>query len=466
MFINKMCALLLYYLALIGFISAASATTLKSVTFHAPSMASCWVPISPDNALAQPKHTFVEVWNEDNPNEWQPVCYVSGCSARVSALFKIDEGACTFGFGSSQIYAKAVSSDLKYHLPPKPLTTRGAYPESYFLEAFDRHIVQFMPNFKINWYVSSDPEDESSWRLVGHSFNNLYVLHQVPNTEPGSVGVYGEGTSFLHTCIHISCAGANGRGQAGGGPDSDNVVDGIYSEFVDRCVKKVNGGDCMSYWGSATSPSCVLLQDFLQIGDAKCQEWSVFFNNMLRIHGISNSKINNVFYGELSGDIGFLREDIHNLFVTDAIDFFGPEVDRISFLQNAQHHAAGYIFVKDNLFNSSDKFYYDANVNTNSNNLPKPNNHVIAASNVTGKPAQGNNDPKSTFNNHAVVRYKQKYYDPSYGTGVFNDQYQWEANSLSGVGVKFQYSDKLGKFYDLLWLYSPTNSSQQTTFIE
>ena len=51
--------------------------------------------------------------------------------------------------------------------------------------------------------------------------------------------------------------------------------------------------------------------------------------------------------------------------------------------------------------------------------------------------AQNNANPLAVFNDHAVVLYNGKIYDPSYGTGPFNTLVDWEDASVDGYGVQF-----------------------------
>jgi hypothetical protein len=55
-----------------------------------------------------------------------------------------------------------------------------------------------------------------------------------------------------------------------------------------------------------------------------------------------------------------------------------------------------------------------------------------------GAPGQSNPNPPGWFNvgDHSIVAYKGKIYDPSYGTGPFDNFKQWEKASLDGYGKK------------------------------
>jgi hypothetical protein len=51
-----------------------------------------------------------------------------------------------------------------------------------------------------------------------------------------------------------------------------------------------------------------------------------------------------------------------------------------------------------------------------------------------GVAGQGNANPPGGFQNHFLVRYGGKYYDPSYGTGPFATLLAWEQASVAGYG--------------------------------
>lgn len=59
-------------------------------------------------------------------------------------------------------------------------------------------------------------------------------------------------------------------------------------------------------------------------------------------------------------------------------------------------------------------------------------NQIIDLKGVAG---QGNDNPYSEFYNHFIVKYNNKYYDPSYGGGVYDTQEEWEDASLAGFLV-------------------------------
>ena len=54
-----------------------------------------------------------------------------------------------------------------------------------------------------------------------------------------------------------------------------------------------------------------------------------------------------------------------------------------------------------------------------------------------GIPGQGNKNPRRGFFNHRICLYNEKFYDPSYGTGPFDTQHDWEEASVAGYRIAF-----------------------------
>lgn len=59
---------------------------------------------------------------------------------------------------------------------------------------------------------------------------------------------------------------------------------------------------------------------------------------------------------------------------------------------------------------------------------------------------QSNTRPPTDYPNHVIVEVGERYYDPSYGTGPFDTQLDWERASLAGVGVRIQRDGENVKF--------------------
>jgi hypothetical protein len=142
-------------------------------------------------------------------------------------------------------------------------------------------------------------------------------------------------------------------------------------------------GTQLKYWdgGSASATNTAgLLSD----GNGQCGAWAEFFIDMLKVQGISSNKIE----------------------VLEASD---PR-DRAFLVKN-------YTFTGTGVSPGTAPYVYVLGID------------VIDASGVAG---QGNSDPISAFYNHFIVSYSGQYYDPSYGSGPFGSQSEWENASLDG----------------------------------
>lgn len=73
---------------------------------------------------------------------------------------------------------------------------------------------------------------------------------------------------------------------------------------------------------------------------------------------------------------------------------------------------------------------------------------------------QGNTNPYPEFENHAIVKYNNKYYDPSYGSAIANDANSWETPALDGFGSIVFYQKEAKKSY-VNWVGHLNDTSPQ-----
>jgi len=87
----------------------------------------------------------------------------------------------------------------------------------------------------------------------------------------------------------------------------------------------------------------------------------------------------------------------------------------------------------------------------------------FGASELPGASGQGNIDPRSEFENHAIVKYNNRYYDPSYGSAIASSANTWETPALDGFGSILRYIDVIKEedFY-LNWVGYINNTTQQS----
>ncbi|MGB0416691.1 MAG: hypothetical protein ACPGKS_07575, partial [Coraliomargarita sp.] len=195
------------------------------------------------------------------------------------------------------------------------------------------------------------------------------------------------------------------------------IVDAIYDEFTDQSVQRIDpesgtlDGVDMTYWSTtnpAPQPDCWQTTGLLEIGDGRCGAWAEFMKDILLVHGITSS-----------------------VAVVDAPtvqDTQKLQADVFSSLPNEGYQVIPIFFVSSWDLSDSNPF--------NPIDLP-------------GVAGQGNSEPRAVFDNHAVVKYAGKYYDPSYGTKpVPVSKIDWEDVSLDGFGA-YVIGQESGNLY--LW---------------
>ena len=477
---------LAFSICCIGY-SIGQGLTINELYYHAPEIQSSGIiRIKTDKAPHSPQECNVKAWISCFPFR---VSYVSGTVPRVSAKFKKptsnenSEEGCEIP-DNNTLYARGevyINNILRFKLPSKVLTASCEYLPTNFQDpntgadaGFEKYLVQYIPEIKIKWKYTSNPQDENSWMDAGESINRMYLVHQTPIT--GSPGK-GEETSFYLTSIDISCNSALGKGRNGSGnPVPDEVASTIYDAFRGRCVKKFGSNNCMMYWGP-NAPNCLDISDLLLFEDASCDEWASFYNDMLRIHGLTSSVVVVVYqdYQDNRGVLNSVSEIFLNL---DVELFFGDEAPKVSYnmLGNKIQSA---IYVKNWMFNSSDRFYRDLDFEDPST-ITVPYAPGMTASihgaEIDGLPAQGITNPHSIFTNHAIVSYhnssgQTEYYDPSYGTpvsGSYANANAWESASMAGYGTVIKYKKiPVQEEYEVMWVFereADNQTTQQTTF--
>jgi hypothetical protein len=163
------------------------------------------------------------------------------------------------------------------------------------------------------------------------------------------------------------------------------------------------------------------------------------------IYANSNYELpNSIYNGEFIPDYNALNANSYGVFV------FPPDYNGDG-LPNDNFRAM--FFVNDWVF-PNDRSFYGLK---NSIIVPKtvlPNFVTLPAADDTGIPGQNNPDPRAYFENHAIVKYNGKYYDPSYGSSGPIDAAPWETSSLAGFGT-----------FGYMIIYQPDGSLDKKLFI-
>jgi hypothetical protein len=180
---------------------------------------------------------------------------------------------------------------------------------------------------------------------------------------------------LYHTVVHVSSTAAHDQDQP------DEIVAKIWEEFSDRHVFRAGDHQELTYYHAVPTvtfpPASVV--GLLTHGDGRCGAWGRFLRDTIKVQGITDSRNQQVI-----------------------------PVPRATFDSS--------ILVKD----------WDMTPA-----MRTPQEPPEARGSV---PGQGNPHPAAQrFTDHAVVTYKNKIYDPSYGGQPFGSLVEWQRASLDGV---------------------------------
>ena len=247
------------------------------------------------------------------------------------------------------------------------------------------NIDYFDNSLTVEWFVQY--AESSKWISAGTSAHEIYFTRATPTTE-----------FKQETLFHVSCTGGKGK------TTEADVVDGIYSIFQSRAVKRKSDQKVMTYWakneagewqmGEQETHKLLAARD----GNGNCQAWSAFFRDTIKVQGIGASRICVTSKNEISSILGTTRE---GLLVREWV--FIQDKDATADFQNFTHKGSA----------------------------------EFAPGNIL--PGQGNQQTPPQFNLHYIVKADANYYDPSYGTGK---------KTTSDGGLAYEYSAFCGYFFD------------------
>jgi hypothetical protein len=179
---------------------------------------------------------------------------------------------------------------------------------------------------------------------------------------------------LYETVFHISCTNANEE------HSEDSVVSGIWDGFSGRNVKRKDGTELTYYASYQTDTTTVT--GLLSNTDGQCGAWASFFQTALAIHGIQSE------YKKFRSNPTFADG-----FIVKTWSFSGTGDVGSNFPYTNKLHPSLPL------------------VGTTQYNWGTP----AEVTYTEGNPGQNNSMPASFFNNHQLIKYGNKYYDPSYG---------------------------------------------------
>jgi hypothetical protein len=231
-------------------------------------------------------------------------------------------------------------------------------------------IVRFIDPLTFTWKATLNGKDTPA----GTSRHQVYVVFKNPQPYQ-SRGTVPAGV--LLTLLHLSTTNAHGADDAS---TDQAVVDKIYADFTDRVVQRFDGTQ-LTYWGTGVPPQ--VLEGLLEQARGSCIAWAELFHNAIRTQGITGSERTLIVPRAPAKE-----------FMVKKWTFTGA---------GSAPHLAPYSYLAD-----------------------------VDLTNEQGDPGQGNPNPPGNFVLHHVVKYGSRYYDPSYGSGPFANEDDWENRCLDG----------------------------------
>ncbi len=367
--------------------------------------------------------------------------FVAGSTIELAAKIKISDGANPSG----KVMVKADGPGA-LDLPPTEATIAGTtltLPATNLGSALEAK-VDFYDPMTFTWSVSFD--GGATYQSAGSTRNTVYVTLKDPIKDPISVSA----SPVFHTVIHLGSKNAKGE------TTDDGVVSKVWGDFSDRVVKRVKLQDGkvvddlqMTYWKAPKrKDTCQRMELMLKStnGDGACGAWSELLAKTIRNQGIGGADVY-----EIKPDIAVNPEAIGFLVKNWKFDrhittgpngtsntaAVGDDFQAIT-VGGAGIPGEPAVTPGPNGILDTAPAGDDALEDGIKAGLPYPYLLYIRdkkgdAANVAGIPGQGNAEPPEAFENHYVVKYSGKVYDPSYGAGPFADEISHENAAIDGI---------------------------------
>jgi hypothetical protein len=359
-----------------------------------------------------------------------PVAYTRNDALKLSATIKVDVTGLPSGWGDD-VMVRATGNHNGIKIPATEATVTGDLITITNVSADSNdkfhNKIDYLPSFELAWQVSLDRG--ASWIDVGTSSTPVYLTYKDPLRSP-----------LYHTVVHVGST--NGKNAT----DHNNeqaVFDAIWGEFQSLEVHQVQWSDpsgeisnrrVLQYWGPNSVESGQTAK-LLEVGDGPCEAWANFLMDVLAAQGI-----NSVFVAVTPNlpATGMLVKNWH---------FEGPGIDNPV--------DASYRWLEAIL---------DANGNVLNEGQGGQGITVWSTGSIDG---QGPLAPtKQLFGDHAIVRFGDKYYDPSYGNpDPIEDENDWEEFALHGFSTRYAVTVN-GVNYWLRYASKQVDDTKEVTFTE
>lgn len=369
---------------------AASASNLKpkvqKVSFSGDKY---WELTSDDGETIYKKPQFEK--DDDTLVHNYSVAYTADSTPKIKATFKVTglkqseidglqvkaEG--TDGVSIPETDATAEQEDTQsdeYTITLDETPCSTAWPNE--VKYYDRTNTDKKP-FELEWSIKI----KGKWVKAGTSKHTVYVTLADPVTSLQQESLF-----------YIGCR------DAADSTSPSSVVTNVWFYFGGLDIKRVDGVQ-MVYWNPPQSVSQTLSGMLLASnGNGSCVAWSDLFKSILEVQGISGVK----------------KCELESIYHCDPGTTIYPD-DKGRAVMLIKYWS----FTGNGTATSYVPFTYYTN------------EYHDYGSRVM---AQGNSDSPSNFFEHFIIKYKNEYYDPSYGVGPIGKQLDWENGAFSGFEKK------------------------------
>jgi hypothetical protein len=404
-----------------------------------------------------------------------PVAYVAGTIPAIEATFNLENLPESVKQGKKFVWAKGTCKKIpNMKFPVMKLIISGdigTYPSTAASIAFTVGEVVFFNTFNIDWEISF--KETSDFQPAGTSYNPLYV------SLSDQMGCHNDVQKTFYSTIHYACNFAENSPTT----NSTVIFDGIWNNFKNLQLSRIEKtslkpNPTLQYWGGTNllfiPPGCRGIEGLLDLHDANCGEWAGFMASCLGFH----KPLTNLQGCKKGILIIEPSATLATEFKKACIAEFGSLPSNPWYPIPNSYQSV--FLVKDWEIPTLKKFYYvGRRYVTTFFNIPQPyytnftgiintplGNTPMEKGDLRGVPAHGNTDPQPTFNDHALIRMpNNKIYDPSYGTGPFNDLIDWEAKSLDGYAFEGMYIDPTTNLrLFVIWPYQHEDKTKEDTY--
>jgi hypothetical protein len=304
-----------------------------------------------------------------------PICYTRGRPVRFTPTFRVT----TAPTQTEVVQVRAVAMwgsvvmNWQGSVTVSPSSTEVTASEATSDATLPDH-VDCTDAFETSWGMNPAGQ---GWNAAGTTRNMLYVV----------LGDPANGRPAFWTLLDVSCRAAAAQ------TTDTGVIAAVYGPLRNREITRKRDGVGLTYWGTTpydltgAMSTPMLLRS--ENASGQCGSWANVLLDMYQVHGITRGR-------------------------------------KIALARSAQYWRG----------NGTVAFLVKSwRFNTPPASSPSDWTHELYRQCVLVQkaPGQRNTNPPEWFWNHYIVWIDSVYYDPSYGSGPFNSQGDWENASMDGL---------------------------------